>query len=255
MTKKTALVTGSTAGIGKAIAIGLAENGYQVIINGRRPDSEIEPLLKQLVQASNNEQEHLYCQGDITDNETRQKIKDRITDLCGSLSLLVNNAGVASKKRVDMLELKETDMLDLLKTNLVAPFMLTRELVPLLKIGADESFVVNISSISAYAASTNRADYCISKAGISMMTQLYARRLVSENIRVFEIRPGIIETDMTAPVKEKYDGLIKEGLFPIKRWGQPKDVARAVLGIVKGYYPYTTGEVINIDGGFHMRSL
>lgn len=211
MTKKTALVTGSTAGIGKAIAIGLAENGHQVIVNGRRSESEVKPLLKQLSEASDNQQKHIYCRGDIADPGIRQKIKDRITDLSGSLSLLVNNAGVAPKRRVDILELQEADMLGLLKTNLVAPFMLTRELVPLLKTGAEESFVVNISSISAYTASTNRADYCISKAGISMMTQLYAQRLVSENIRVFEIRPGIIETDMTAPVKETYDELIEEG--------------------------------------------
>ena len=255
MTKKTALVTGSTAGIGKAITMSLAENGYQVITNGRRPESEVKPLLKQLSEASNDKLQHLYCQGDIADEKARQKIRDRITEFCGSLSLLVNNAGVAPKKRVDMLELQEADILALLKTNLIAPFMLTKELVPLLKAGGKESFIVNISSISAYTASTNRADYCISKAGISMMTQLYAQRLIVENIRVFEIRPGIIKTDMTAPVKEKYDELIEEGIFPIKRWGQPNDIARAVLGIVKGYYPYTTGEVINIDGGFHMRSL
>ncbi len=255
MTKKTALVTGSTAGIGRAIAIGLAENGYQVIINGRRPESEVKPLLKQLIEVSDNQQEHLYCQGDIADAEIRQEIKDRITQVSGSLSLLVNNAGVAPKKRVDMLKLQEADMIELLKTNLIAPFMLTQKLVPLLKTGTGERYIVNISSISAYTASINRADYCISKAGMSMMTQLYAQRLVSENIRVFEIRPGIIETDMTAPIKKKYDELIEEGLFPIRRWGQPEDIAKAVVGIVRGYYPYTTGEVINIDGGFHMRSL
>jgi 3-oxoacyl-[acyl-carrier protein] reductase len=250
-----ALVTGSSAGIGKAIAVNLAREGFHVVVNGRRPEESIQELMSDLKEESGENGRHLYIQGDISQKETRQKIHDMLAEQYGSLSVLVNNAGVASKSRKDMLELEDEELTELLKINLIAPFMLSKLLFPLLRIGSEKSYLINISSISAYTVSTNRADYCISKAGVSMMTQLFAQRLVKENIRVFEIRPGIIRTDMTSPVVEKYDRLIQEGLLPIKRWGQPEDIAKTVLGIVKGYHPYATGEIINVDGGFHIQSL
>lgn len=250
-----ALITGSTAGIGKAIAFKLAQEGFQVIVNGRRPPEEVGDLLSNLHEVSGEEKPPVYLQGNIAQKQTRQLAVDTISEHYGRLTILVNNAGVATKGRKDMLDIEEEEMIDLLKVNLIAPFMLARDLVPLLTKDKQRSYIVNISSISAYTVSTNRADYCISKAGMSMMTQLFAQRLVEDNVRVFEIRPGIIETDMTASVRDKYDKLINNGLLPIKRWGKPADIAIAVLGIVQGFYPYTTGEIINIDGGFHMRSL
>ncbi|MBU2510202.1 3-ketoacyl-ACP reductase [bacterium] len=251
----TAVITGSTAGIGKAIAISLAKEGFRILLNGRRPKEEVKELLNNLEDVSGGIKQHLYVQGDISSKETKQGIVDLVSQELGGLKVLVNNAGVATKDRKDMLDLNEEEMIELLKINLIAPFMLSQALTPFLIKEKQQSHLINISSISAYTASINRADYCISKAGLSMMTQLFAQRLAESNVRVFEIRPGIIETDMTAEVKDKYTELIDKGLLPIRRWGQPEDIACAVLGIVKGYYPYSTGEVINVDGGFHLRSL
>jgi len=252
---KTALVTGGTAGIGKSIATELAREGYQVAICGRRSQVEVDPLLKTLREITGEDCAAVYIQGDISEKSVRKSISQEIENRFQHLDLLVNNAGIAPKKRQDMLDLSEEDILDVLSINLIAPYLLTASLVPLLMKGDGESFIVNISSISAYTASINRAEYCISKAGVAMMTSLFAERLVDGGIRVFEIRPGIIKTAMTASVQETYDALIKEGLFPIKRWGEPIDVAKAVIGIAKGYHSYSTGEVINVDGGFHLRSL
>ncbi len=251
---KIALVTGSTAGIGREIAKTLAKEGYGVIINGRRPHSDVKDLLEELKRVGSRK-DHSYLRGSIADEEVRLNLRNEVGDRYGRLDVLVNNAGIAPEVRKDMLDLTEKDLSELMRINLHAPFLLTSLLVPLLKEGQRDSYIINISSISAYAASVNRAEYCISKAGISMMTILFARRLVEEGIRVFEIRPGIIRTDMTAPVTQKYDQLIEEGLLPIKRWGIPEDIAKTVSGIVRGYHPYATGNVINVDGGFHIRSL
>ena len=196
-----------------------------------------------------------YVRGDISDAAFRDRFVRTIRKEYGGISVLVNNAGVSTKGRKDMLELTESDMIDLLRVNLIAPFLLSAALAPLMS-GQDEpAYIINISSISAYTVSTNRADYCISKAGMSMMTGLFADRLAADNIRVFEVRPGVIRTDMTEPVAEKYDRLISEGLLPIGRWGEPEDVARAVMGIVLGYHPYSTGSSVDVDGGFHIRRL
>jgi len=251
---KTALVTGGSAGIGKAIALGLAGEGFSVIISGRRPEDEVAKLLQSL-NAATERDDARYVRGDLADETTREGLVRLVGEEYGSLSVLVNNAGVATRGRKDMLELSEDDMLWLLKINLIAPFLLSSALTTLLGGGEGPGYIVNISSISAYTASVNRADYCISKAGLSMMTRLFADRLAGENVRVFEVRPGIIRTDMTETVTEKYDHLIEEGLLPIERWGEPVDVARAVLGIVLGYHPYSTGSVIDVDGGFHIRRL
>ena len=196
-----------------------------------------------------------YVWGDIPMPAFRDRLVGTIREEYGGISVLVNNAGVSTKGRKDMLELTENDMIDLLRVNLIAPFLLSAAIAPVMS-GQDEpAYIVNISSISAYTVSTNRADYCIAKAGMSMMTGLFADRLAGDNIRVFEVRPGVIRTDMTKPVAEKYDRLISEGLLPIGRWGEPEDVARAVLGIVLGYHPYSTGSAVDVDGGFHIRRL
>ncbi len=250
----TALVTGGTAGIGKAIALALAGEGYTVVICGRRPEGEVSTLVDRLNEAAATGRCR-YVWGDISDAAVRERLVRTIREEYGGLSVLVNNAGVTTKNRVDMLELAEDDMIDLLRVNLIAPFLLSAALAPLMGRGHEAAYIVNVSSISAYAASVNRADYCISKAGMSMMTALFADRLASENVHVFEVRPGIIRTDMTGPVAEKYDRLIEGGLLPIRRWGTPEDVARAVMGIVLGYHPYSTGSVVNVDGGFHIRRL
>jgi 3-oxoacyl-[acyl-carrier protein] reductase len=258
----TALVTGGTAGIGRAIALALAGEGFSIIVSGRRPKGEVEELLGQIKDAQKHkgvDDNCVYVRGDISKEATRKKLVGAVERWGGKLDILVNNAGVTTAGRVDMLDLVEEDFLRLLKINLVAPFMLSSSLAPFLASSMENrespGYIVNVSSISAYTASVNRADYCISKAGLSMMTKLFAERLADRNVRVFEIRPGIIRTDMTVPVREKYDGLIEGGLLPIRRWGEPEDVAKAVLGIVCGYHPYSTGEVINVDGGFHIRRL
>ena len=251
---KAALVTGGSAGIGKAIARALAGERYSVIITGRRPEEEVSDVLHTLNEASGRGDAR-YVRGDLADKTTREKLVHLVREEYGTLPVLVNNAGVSTRGRKDMLELTEDDMIRLLKVNLIAPFLLSAALAQLIE-GADEpGYIINISSISAYTASVNRADYCISKAGLSMTTRLFADRLSGENIRVFEVRPGIIRTDMTKAVSEKYDRLIERGLLPIEQWGEPEDVAKSVLGIVLGYHPYSTGSVINVDGGFHIRRL
>ncbi|MBN1883732.1 MAG: 3-ketoacyl-ACP reductase [Deltaproteobacteria bacterium] len=251
---KTALVTGGSAGIGSAIALGLAGEGFSVIISGRRPGGEVAGLLESLNERAGRSGAR-YVRGDLADEATRDELVRVIKEEYGMLSVLVNNAGVTTRGRKDMLELTEDDMLWLLRINLIAPFLLSSALAQLLGGGDEPGYIVNISSISAYTASVNRADYCISKAGLSMMTLLFAERLAAMNVRVFEVRPGIIRTDMTEGVAGKYDRMIEGGLLPIKRWGEPDDVARAVLGVVLGYHPYSTGTVINVDGGFHIRRL
>ena len=252
--QRTALVTGGSAGIGRATALALAAEGYAVVISGRRPDGEVVEFVGRLNEAAGTDRCR-YVRGDIADAAYRDLLVATIHEQYGSLSVLVNNAGVTTRDRKDMLQLTEDDIIELLKVNLIAPFLLSAALAPLMGGETSPGYIVNISSISAYTVSTNRADYCISKAGVSMMTGLFADRLAADNIRVFEVRPGIIRTQMTEPVAEKYDRLIKEGLLPLRRWGTPEDVARAVAGIVLGYHPYSTGSVVDVDGGFHIRRL
>lgn len=252
--RRVALVTGGSAGIGRAVAAALAAEGYTILLCGRRPDREVGGLVDRLNEAADTDGCR-YVRGDISDAAFRDLLVKTIREQYGGVSVLVNNAGVSTGNRGDMLELTEDDMIGLLKVNLIAPFLLSAALAPLMGDRQETAYIINISSISAYTASVNRADYCISKAGMSMMTGLFADRLAGENIRVFEVRPGIIRTDMTAPAAEKYDRLIADGLLPIRRWGRPEDVARAVLGIVLGYHPYSTGSVIDVDGGFHIRRL
>ena len=260
---KVALVTGSTRGIGEAIVLELAMNGFSVIINEEGADKISNDYIQKLnkIYTENLENNYLYVRADITKKIDRENLVQQIRKKFNRIDILVNNAGVAPKERKDILESSEESFDWVLAVNLKGPYFLTQsianwmiELRSTLK-KSYQPTIINISSISSYTSSPNRGEYCISKAGVSMMTKLYADRLSEYNIPVFEISPGIIETPMTASVKEKYDKLINEGLTPIKRWGKPEDIAKAVSTIAIGSIPFSTGTVIDIDGGFHLHRL
>jgi len=257
MSRKVALITGATRGIGKGIAIELAATELDIIAIGTRDASQAADAVEEI---RSHGTDVVYVQADVSTAEGRAKMVAETREAFGRLDVLVNNAGVAPKERVDILEVSEESFDWVFGINLRGPLFLTQGVANWMIRQKGENperdpMIINISSVSAYASSPARAQYCISKAGMTMMTHLYADRLAEFGIRVYEIRPGIIETDMTAKVKEKYDRLIHEGLTPIDRWGQPADVGRAVVAIVEGFLPFSTGEVINVDGGFHMRRL
>jgi 3-oxoacyl-[acyl-carrier protein] reductase len=254
---RVAFVTGGSRGIGKAISLSLAELGYDLAINYFTHREEA--LLVQTAASQLGVHVELI-QADISQTAEHSRIEKFLRGTFGQVDVLVNNAGIASAKREDMLHAKEDSFDDLLQTNLKGPYFLTQRIANwMIELRRQLSdylpVIINISSISAYTASTNRAEYCLSKAAVSMMTQLFADRLAEYEIPVFEIRPGIIRTDMTESVKHSYDQRIQDGLTPIKRWGLPSDVAKAVEAIVKGYFPFSTGQVIDVDGGFHIRRL
>lgn len=252
-----ALVTGASRGIGRAIALELASLGYAVAVNyATRPDAA-EQVIAEISHSGGQAQ---AIQGDIGLQEDRQRLIDATLQAFGRLDVLVNNAGITSVGRHDLLEATEESWDRVFNTNLKGPFFLSQLAARAMIQQTAENRgkggkIINVSSVSAYAVSTNRADYCMTKAALRMMTWLYAERLAVEQIGVYEVCPGVIASDMTAPVKEKYDRLIAEGLWPIRRWGQPEDVARAVAAIVQDYFPFSTGECFNIDGGFHIRRL
>ncbi|MCP4763886.1 MAG: 3-ketoacyl-ACP reductase [archaeon] len=260
--QKFALVTGSRRGIGKAIGLALLKEGYFVIFNGVSQDLP-DNLIREIEKIS---KKYEYIQCDIGNSNSRQNFVDVLIKKYPRLDLLVNNAGIAPKVRVDLLETDPEDYQRVMDVNLNGTFFLTIGIVkniilefsktlPEIDFSDYHPIIINISSISAYTSSINRPAYCISKAGMSMMTNLLADRLVEENILVYEIRPGIIKTDMTKKVTEKYDKLISEGLTPMKRWGLPEDCAEAVLLLSIGKLRFSTGEIINIDGGFHIKRL
>ena len=242
---KIAIVTGIAGGIGKASALILAQKGYTVVGMGRSdaPDlSDFEGLDVE------------YVQGDVSSKEDRRKLFDAAVAK-GNISVLVNVAGVAPKTRSDLLEMTEDSYDYVMGINTKGTLFLTQAVAKqMVKQGAGGT-IVNISSCSAYTSSTSRGEYCISKAGVSMITKLFADRLSGEGITVNEICPGIIATGMTAAVKEKYDRLIAEGLVPLGRWGQPEDIAKAVVAICDGTLGYMTGESLILDGGMHIRRL
>ena len=255
--EKVALVTGSRRGIGLGIATALASGGFNVVLNGTTPLSESKEAIEKVRSIGVRA---IYVQADISVTAEREKLVKSVEEEFGRIDILVNNAGVAPKVRLDILEATEESFDHVLGVNLKGPYFLTQRVANWMieqkrKDGDRKPKIVNISSNSAYTVSLARAEYCVSKAGISMMTALYAIRLADHGIGVYEIRPGIIETDMTAVVKQKYDRLFAEGLTPIRRWGTPEDVGRAVLAIAKDLLPYSTGEIINVDGGFHLRVL
>lgn len=243
-----AVVTGGSRGIGKGIAEALLKKGFTVIVTARNKSEET----KELEKAYNGRVLFVPC--DISKEEDRKNLALFVEESFGRLDLLVNNAGVAPKERKDILEISPEDFDYITDINLKGTFFVTQELTPLL-IKSNASRIVNISSVSAYTASVNRGEYCISKAGISMITKLFAARLAEYGVSVIEIRPGIIETDMTAGVKEKYEKLIAEGITPINRMGRPEDVARCVVSVAEGNFDFCTGTVIDCDGGFNVRRL
>ncbi len=260
MKEEVALITGSTRGIGRAIALELARLGYRIVINGattnRLPEgykSELETIYGQ-----DYENNMLLIQADISQLKDREKIIDDIEEKYNRIDILVNNAGIAPPVRRDILEASLESFEKVLKVNLQGPYFLTRDIanwmIQLKKELTEYSpYIINISSVSSFASSPDRGEYCISKAGLTMMTKLYAHRLAEYDIPVFEVQPGIIKTDMTQPVEEKYTALINEGITPLKQWGIPNDVSKAVKAIVSGLLPYSTGDIIHIDGGFHLK--
>jgi 3-oxoacyl-[acyl-carrier protein] reductase len=254
--RRVALVTGASRGIGRGIAAALAGAGHDVVVNyatnadaARRVVADLEALGARA----------LAVRADVSAAADRSRLVEETYAAFGAVDLLVNNAGVAPSVRADILEATEESFDRVLAVNLKGPYLLT-QLVANRMIAqgprpASPKIVV-ISSISAYAASTNRGDYCLAKAGLAMMVKLYAARLAEHGINVYEIRPGVIATDMTAGVKERYDRLIlAEGLTPIRRWGQPEDVGRAVVAVATDLLPFSTGQVLDVDGGFHLRTL
>jgi 3-oxoacyl-[acyl-carrier protein] reductase len=253
MSNKVALVTGAARGIGRGIAVALAQKKWCVVINYRGNTDAANEALRLVEQAGG---QGIVVQGDVAVTQDQNRLVATTLEKFGHIDLLVNNAGMAPRVRTDMLQVGEASYDEVMTTNLKGPFFLTQLVAnKMIELKTANAKIVNIGSLSAYASSPNRAEYCISKAGVSMMTTLFADRLSEYGINVYEIRPGVIETDLTSVVKAKYDKFIAEGIFPIKRWGQPEDVARAVIAIADGALPYSTGEVINVDGGFHLRRL
>ncbi len=256
--EQVAIVTGSSRGIGRGIALSLAERGWQIVINFRSNSAAAEDTKKAVEAAGGGA---LLVRADMSSQDDLNQLADATLKEYGRIDLLVNNAGVGPRQRVDMLQVGEASYNEVMDINLKGPFFLSQrvanEMIALQKKEiVQEPKIINISSISAYTSSPARAEYCISKAGMSMMTKLWADRLAEYGINVYEIRPGIIATDLTSVVKDKYDRLIlDEGLTPIKRWGVPEDIGKAVLAIAEGLLPFSTGEVINVDGGFHLHRL
>jgi 3-oxoacyl-[acyl-carrier protein] reductase len=257
MSERVALVTGAGRGIGRGIALALAERNWTVVVN-YRGNKEAASETAHLVNEAGGR--GLAVQANVADASDREGLINETLKQFGRVDLLVNNAGMAPRQRMDMLETSGESYDEVMAVNLKGPFFLTQRvaniMIGLLKDGVvDAPKIVNIGSISAYTSSPNRAEYCLSKAGLSMMTALYADRLAEYGINVYEIRPGVIETDMTSVVKAKYDQLIGDGLTPIRRWGRPEDIGYAVAAVADGVLPFSTGEVINVDGGFHLRRL
>jgi NAD(P)-dependent dehydrogenase (short-subunit alcohol dehydrogenase family) len=278
----TAIVTGASRGIGRGIAVALARAGFDVVVNYARNADAAREVAAEVESAGRRA---LPVQADVSVPADREKLVTETLRAWDRIDLLVNNAGVAPDVRADLLDATEQSFDRLININLKGPYFLTqlvaREMVrqeaegqrdngtaglrggnssplvpPSLSPSVPSSKIINITSISAYTASVNRGDYCVAKAGLAMMTQLFAARLAEHGVNVYEVRPGVIETDMTGPVKAKYDKLILEDdLTPIRRWGRPDDVARAVVAVATDLLPFSTGEVINVDGGFHLRRL
>lgn len=252
---QVSIVTGGSRGIGRGIALALGGLKHNVVVNyasNAGAADEVVKLIKELGGKA------LAVQADVSSSADRKKLVHAAVEKFGRIDLLVNNAGVAPNVRADILEAGEESFDRLININLKGPYFLTQLVAnQMIKQPRTDTLpaIVTVSSISAYTASVNRGDYCIAKAGLAMMTSLYAARLAEHGINVYEIRPGVIETDMTGPVKAKYDKLIAEGLTPIARWGQPGDIAKAIVAIAQGLLPFSTGEVINVDGGFHLKRL
>ena len=258
--RPVSLVTGGGRGIGRGIALELAKLGHSIVINYAGNTGAAEECLALVREAGGD---GIIVRADISSAEDRARLLEETLSVCGAIDLLVNNAGVAPAVRADLLEADEASFDRLIRINLKGPYFLTQrvanQMIAQVKNNPIRPFgmprIVTITSMSAYTASVNRGEYCVAKAGLAMMTALFATRLAEWGIHVYEVRPGVIATDMTGGVKEKYDALIAQGAWPIRRWGDPSDVGRAVAAIARGDFPFSTGEVINVDGGFHLRTL
>jgi 3-oxoacyl-[acyl-carrier protein] reductase len=255
--RKAALVTGGSRGIGYGIALALAKAGYDLAINGVRDEAEVGVKLQELKSFGIDT---IYCQGNIGDSGDRINIITKAVTHFKHINLLVNNAGVAPQKRNDVLDLDEASFDRLMNINLKGTFFLTQQAAKHMqsekqKDSTFQGCIISITSMSAEVASINRAEYCMSKAALGMMTKLFAVRLAEIDLPVYEIRPGIFKTDMTSVVQEKYDKLLQSGLTLEKRWGMPEDIGKIVVALANGEIPYSTGQVITADGGLTISRL
>lgn len=258
VTPRAALVTGGSRGIGLGIARALAAQGFSLAINGMRAEADVADVLRELRAATTGTV--MYVRGNIAEAADRDRMVEAVYRQLGDLDVLINNAGVAPRERADLLDMSEESYDRVMDTNLRGPFFLSQAVARRMvagnaSSGSPRGCIINIGSISATVVSENRGQYCISKSGMGMMTQLFAARLARESIPVYEVRPGIIRTDMTSTVTEKYDRLIADGLTMQTRWGTPEDVGRAVAALVRGDFPYSTGQVILVDGGLTVQRL
>jgi len=256
------LVTGASRGLGRGIAVEAAAQGLSVAINyasNATAAEETADLCRYA--AARPEQRFVPVRGDVGSPDDRARILAQTLDAFGRVDALVNNAGIAPRVRADLTQTSEASFEEVLRTNLHGPFFLTQAVAnhwlaqPYAAALPGGFKIVFVTSISADTASVNRGEYCISKAGLAMVSQLWAVRLADQGVQVLELRPGIMATDMTAAVKDRYDRLIAEGLVPQRRWGTPEDVGRAVRAVLAGHFAFTTGDVIHLDGGFHLRRL
>ena len=277
-TNPVALITGASRGIGRGIALELAKVGHDLVVNFAGNADGARATAADCMAAARAAGKTIraeICQADVGKGVDRERLIAFTREQFGRLDLLVNNAGITSIGRRDVLEAREDEFDALMAINLKGPYFLSQlaanwmieqansqlstlssqPVSPPPHVGSYRPKIIIVSSISGYAVSTNRGDYCLAKAALGMMTKLYATRLADHGINVYEVCPGVIASDMTAPVKEKYDKLFADGLAPIRRWGTPEDVGRAVTALALDYLPYSTGETINVDGGFHVRRL
>ena len=255
--RPAAIVTGASRGIGRAIALALGRAGYSVVVNYARSAEAAEDVVESIRQSGSDA---IAVAASVADAGQRGDLVAQAVETFGDLDLLVNNAGITSQGRKDILAATQESWDIVFDTNLKGPFFLTQlvanQMLSARQAGRlERGTIINVSSVSAFAVSTNRADYCLTKAALQMMTWLFAARLASDSISVYEVCPGIIATDMTAGVREKYDRLIASGLSPIRRWGQPDDVAQTVVALARGDFPFSTGDRIHVDGGLHIRQL
>jgi 3-oxoacyl-[acyl-carrier protein] reductase len=255
--RPTGLVTGGSRGIGLGIARALAQDGWDLVLTGLRPAAEVAPTIAELEATGSSVH---YVASDIASADARARLVETIADRYGSVNAIVNNAGRAPAVRADLLDATEDSFASLIATNLQGPYFLTQAIARAMVASktADASFraaIIFVTSVSADMASTNRGEYCVSKAGLAMATKLFAMRLAAHQIPVYEVRPGIIATDMTAGVREVYDRRIADGLIPEGRWGQADDIGRTVRALLRGDVPYATGTVVHVDGGLSVPRL
>ncbi|SFI15224.1 NAD(P)-dependent dehydrogenase, short-chain alcohol dehydrogenase family [Bosea sp. OK403] len=249
-----ALVTGAGRGIGRAIALALSDAGFNIIANDLAESDDL-PATIAAIEARGGKA--VALPGDISDLSSQQALVDEAWAAFGGLHCLVNNAGISVARRDDILKVTPESYDRLMEVNLRGPFFLTQAVARKMVQAPSEHFrsIVTISSINVEFASADRAEYCISKTGLAMMSQLFAARLAGDGINAYEIRPGIIRTDMTAVAKERYDALFADGLTPLARWGEPEDIGKAAAMLASGSLPYSTGEVVRVDGGLAVRRL